>query len=192
MRKLTVSLIDSQDLRVILSVLYIMTEVMRAEKASESTEYKESVDNFVHELGKYVEMNVSICDRFEWNTRNLGSPFGDELLAVKLLGMVTKFCSGSSPHFPMKKVLLLLWKVILVTLGGINTLRELKATYRNQAGLPACDEDTMEVARNMRASSPPASASDLLEAQNQKRNNRPFRRVRMTPSRWKLPLEAHL
>lgn len=51
------------------------------------------------------------------------------------------------------------------------------AKYRNQAGLPACDEDTMEVARNMRASSPPASASDLLEAQNQKRNNRPFRRV---------------
>lgn len=108
MRKLTVSLVDSQDLRVILSVLYIITEVMRAEKASESTEYKELVDNFVQELG---------------------SPIGEELLVVKLLGMVTRFCSGSSPHFPMKKVLLLLWKVILVTLGGINTLRELKGMF---------------------------------------------------------------
>lgn len=44
-------------------------------------------------------------------------------------------------------------------------------------GLSVLDEDTLEVARNMRASSPPASASDLLEAQNQKRNNRPIRRV---------------
>lgn len=161
MRKLSVSLVDSQDLRVIISVLYIMTEVMRVEKQNEDSEFKELVDNFCHELG---------------------SPIGEELLAIKLLGMVTRFCSGSSPHFPMKKVLLLLWKVILVTLGGINTLRELKEKYRSQMGLPVTEEDTLEIARNMRASSPPASASDLLEAQNQKRNNRPLRRSLMKQS----------
>lgn len=77
----------------------------------------------------------------------------------------------------MKKVLLLMWKLILVSLGGMNTLKELKAEYRNKAGLPAQDEDTIEIAKTMRSSSPPASAVDLLEAQNQKRNPRAFRRV---------------
>jgi hypothetical protein len=51
--------------------------------------------------------------------------------------------------------------------------------YRQEAGLPVPEEDTIEVTRTMRAASPPASAADLLEAQNQKPGPaaRPFRRV---------------
>lgn len=52
MRKLAVSLADSIDLRVILSVLYIMTEVMREELINiENSEYKDNVDAFKEDLG---------------------------------------------------------------------------------------------------------------------------------------------
>ncbi len=73
----------------------------------------------------------------------------------------------------MKKVLLLLWKVLLTSLGGMEKLRVLKSAKRDNAGLPDSTEDTLTVSRNMRAASPPASAADILEATNNRRNNRP-------------------
>nr|CAG4635973.1 EOG090X01YQ [Eubosmina coregoni]SVE69657.1 EOG090X01YQ [Eubosmina coregoni] len=157
MRKLAVSLADSSDLRVILSVFYTIVEVLRCNQDEDEEEFKHIQEEFRAEISQ---------------------PINDELLAVKLLSMVTKFCSGSCPHFPMKKVLLLLWKVLLVSLGGSKELRELKGQYRQEAGLPVPEEDTIEVTRTMRAASPPASAADLLEAQNQKPGPtaRPFRR----------------
>lgn len=152
-RKVAVSLADSVDLRVILSVLYIITEVMRAEKDSGSEEYAQLVTNFTNEITY---------------------PIGDELLSVKLLGMITKFCSSLAPHFPMKKVLLLLWKVSLVSLGGMETLKDLRDQYRASADLPQNKEDTLEISKIMRASSPPITAPSNED--NPKRS-KPFRRV---------------
>ncbi|XP_058057285.1 striatin-interacting protein 1 homolog isoform X2 [Anopheles bellator] len=153
MRKIAVSLADSVDLRVILSVLYIITEVMRSEKESKSQEYARLVSTFVTEITY---------------------PIGDELLSVKLLGMVTQFCTGMAPHFPMKKVLLLLWKISLVSLGGMDTLKELKDKYRIAAGLSQNREDTLEISKVMRASSPPITAVAIEERQDKR--GRPSRR----------------
>ncbi|XP_050664312.1 striatin-interacting protein 1 [Leptidea sinapis] len=159
-RKLTESLADSTNLRVILSVLYLITEHMRTEKENKNSEYSNLVQLFKEELG---------------------TPFGDEILPVKLLSMVTHLCAGTSPHFPMKKVLLLLWKILLVYLGGSKELKEKKAVLREKFGLPPVTEDTLEIIKGMRASSPPPSAVDMLENQNPgqrklKENERSLRR----------------
>jgi len=146
-RKLAVSLADSVSLRTLLSLLYTMTQVLRSHKDQQLKE------TFINDLNTPVD--------------------GDELFAIKLMSMVTRFCSGAAPHFPMKKVLLLLWKVLLTSLGGMEVLRKLKADKRSEAGLSDIKEDTLTVSKTMRAASPPASAADILEATNNRRNNRP-------------------
>lgn len=157
-RKLTESLVDSTNMRVILSVLYLITEYMRTEKHNADSEYAHLVQNFKEELG---------------------APFGGEFLPVKLLSMVTQLCAGTTAHFSMKKVLLLLWKILLVFLGGTRELSEKKSKLRTEHGLSPVTEETLEVIKTMRSSSPPPSASDMLDNQNpgqRKQNERALRR----------------
>ncbi|XP_070000855.1 striatin-interacting protein 1 homolog [Penaeus vannamei] len=156
------SLADSADLRVILSVLYTIVETLRVLGDD---------DNEVQ-----TQIRLAFCEE-------LAQPQAEaeELVAMTLLGMVTRFCNSSAPHFPIRKVLLLLWKVLLCSLGGTQVLAQLKNTYRENHGLPPCGEDTLTIARTMRASSPPASAADLIEQQNNQKR-RPFRRGLMKQS----------
>lgn len=52
LRKVVLSLADCEDLRVILSVLYIITEVIRYEKEQGTEKYKSLFENFSQEIRK--------------------------------------------------------------------------------------------------------------------------------------------
>ncbi|XP_023609299.1 striatin-interacting protein 2 isoform X3 [Myotis lucifugus] len=93
------------------------------------------------------------------------SMHNEEPFALLLFSMVTKFCSGLAPHFPIKKVLLLLWKVVMFTLGGFEHLQALKVQKRAELGLPPLAEDSIQVVKSMRAASPPSYTLDLGESQ---------------------------
>ena len=57
--------------------------------------------------------------------------------------------------------------LLQVSLGGLSTFHDLKNACRAAGDLSALTEDTHAVCREMRASSPPASAQDLIEQQQQ-------------------------
>uniref|UniRef100_A0A668STW8 Striatin interacting protein 1 n=1 Tax=Oreochromis aureus TaxID=47969 RepID=A0A668STW8_OREAU len=77
-------------------------------------------------------------------------------------------------HFPPKSHLIFQKPSCLLfqfTLGGFEQLQSIKVRKREELGLPPLPEDSIRVIRSMRAASPPASASDLIE-QQQKRARR--------------------
>ncbi|XP_077450541.1 striatin-interacting protein 1 homolog isoform X2 [Stigmatopora argus] len=155
-RKPAISLADSTELRVLLSIMYLMVESIRVRTEDDGPEWRAAREAFKTELGAPL-----------YN----GEPF-----ALLLFSMVTKFCSMNAPHFPMKKVLLLLWKTILLTLGGFEELQEMKVRERDSLNLPPLPEDSIKVVRAMRAASPPASAMELIEQQQQQKRGRRSRR----------------
>ncbi|XP_058841807.1 striatin-interacting proteins 2-like [Acipenser ruthenus] len=146
-RKPAISLADSTELRVLLSNMYLMVETIRLETEDDKSEWRSVRETFRTELSTQV-----------YN----GEPF-----ALLLFTMVTKFCSMNAPHFPMKKVLLLLWKTLLFTLGGFEDLQDMKVKTREALCLPPLSENSIKVVRSMRAASPPASAMELMEQQQQ-------------------------
>ncbi|OCT89281.1 hypothetical protein XELAEV_18017901mg [Xenopus laevis] len=152
LRKPALSLADSTDLRVLLSVMYLMVENIRQGTENDDPEWKILRVNFREELAFPVH--------------------SEEPFAHFLFAMVTKFCSGHCPHFPMKKVLLLLWKVLLFTLGGFTELQSMKEKKRLELGLPPLLEDSIQVMKNMKAISPPSYGIELGEQQKRGRRSR--------------------
>lgn len=76
-----------------------------------------------------------------------------------------------------------------MSLGGLRELQDEKNRIRNEHGLPALPEDPYEVYKKMRASSPPASAADLIEQQLPKRS---FRGKRVCLLKMKILMISYL
>ncbi|GCC30099.1 hypothetical protein chiPu_0008544, partial [Chiloscyllium punctatum] len=151
LRKPAISLADSTELRVLLNIMYLMVEIIRCEGEDDKPEWSSARDGFRTDLSSPVHN---------------GEPF-----AVLLFSLINKYCNGYTPHCPVKKVLLLLWKTILFCFGGFEKLQELKVEKRVKLGLPPLLENSIQVTRTLRATSPPATAMDILE-QQQKRGRK--------------------
>ena len=124
MQKPSISIVDSDTLRVYLNILYVMVETMRYDDPTDSELMMEQRETFIFELSQ---------------------PVNDECLHTILFEMVVKFCAGNCPYFPIKKILLLLWKTVLVTLGGTKEIDKVKRQARVDAGLPeSFDESALK------------------------------------------------
>ena len=112
--KITIS--DNVILRSCLSVIYTMIEVARREDSGDLPVEVELRQHFLAELRHPVH--------------------GEENLTSFLFLMLLNFCNGSMPHYPIRKILLVIWKSILASLGGIEKLKDVKEDARVKAGLP--------------------------------------------------------
>ncbi|KAL3093147.1 hypothetical protein niasHT_022597 [Heterodera trifolii] len=142
------TLADNERIRVTINCIYHMVEAIRRE------DVLKMVEDFSHSLS---EMPFS-SKHFPLSFHSLHQQFLTELeepmenkesLLVHLFEMMPSFVRGKTPHFPIKKILLLSWKVLLATLGGTDFLRKEKARKRAEAGLSPVT-DTVQVAMKMK------------------------------------------
>uniref|UniRef100_F7A9M5 Uncharacterized protein n=1 Tax=Ciona intestinalis TaxID=7719 RepID=F7A9M5_CIOIN len=150
------SLSDSLELRSLMIIIYTMVETLRRENEDDSNENVKLRKEF------YTELEQGLNDK--------------EPLVITLFNMVCKFSSQTTSILPMKKVLLLLWKLLLTLLGGYSSLHNKMEERRKELDLPLLEENPLKIIREMRASVPPTSAADLLDiSQAGKRRGRKVR-----------------
>ena len=80
-----------------------------------------------------MELTLKIILYFFTNKKKVS---GEMPIAIFLFKLVSQLAEGNRKHFPVKKLLLLLWKVLLMSLGGRERQKEIKNFARAQAGLP--------------------------------------------------------
>ena len=111
-----ITIADNYNLRVCLSLLYVIVETVRREGP--------------HDQPGWLRLRKSFLE-------SLSDPVvGDDTLTSLLFMMLLSFCNGSMPHYPIKRILLLIWKSILAMMGGMKDLEEIKRQRREDAGLP--------------------------------------------------------
>ena len=111
-----ITIADNYNLRMCLSLLYVIIETMRRDCPLDPPDWVRLRESFVESLPEPV--------------------VGEETLTSLLFAMLLSFCNGTMPHYPIKRILLLIWKTILAMMGGVDDLKEIKKKRREAAGLP--------------------------------------------------------
>ncbi|CAF0731843.1 unnamed protein product [Brachionus calyciflorus] len=145
---------DNVDMRVILSVLYTILEVIR----SFENEYN-SKRIFANQqmVLKYQSMRSQLNN--ELNKPMLAR--SNELLSSYLFQLINKFCNQNIIVLPIKKIILFLWKCLLFTLGGLDEAFCLKNNYRKLFNLPIINENPMIILSQMLPATPPPNPVDI-------------------------------
>lgn len=128
------TMVDNEMLRVILAGLYHMIVQILDERSGREDETDSDLETrkaFREEVQEPIEN-------------------GNEPLLIVLFDMLHPFYIGTAPHFPIKKIVLLIWKILLLTLGGWEELTVRKREKRMTAGLDIM-EDTITVAASQAA-----------------------------------------
>lgn len=145
---------DNADLRVIMSVLYTMLEVIRLY----DSEFSAARFCSTSELNEKYTKTKSLL----FNELNKPIAKIDELLSVYLFQLINKFCNQNVIVLPIKKIILFLWKVLLFTLGGLDEAFKSKNEQRVKFNLPIIDENPTQVINQMSPASPPPNPMDLV------------------------------
>lgn len=148
-------ILDNAELRVILSVLYTILEVVRCFDESTMTNMdKLNKAEYQKKYSKYKSLLRSELNKPLMKT--------NELLSAYLFQLVSKFCNQNMTILPIKKIILLLWKVLLFTLGGLEEAFKLKNDQRLNFGLPLITENPAFIISQMTPASPPPNPIDLV------------------------------
>ncbi|KAI6220493.1 Striatin-interacting protein 2 [Aphelenchoides besseyi] len=155
--KKTATMAENEMIRAVLSCLYHMVESIRRSevlaKCTHVSDYSASrleqlQQQFIRELREPIE-----CI--------------DKPLLSFLFDLVPPFIRGSCTRIPIKKVMLLIWKVMLASCGDLQQMKEEKAKKRQAAGLPPI-EDTVTTAAKMRATNFSAASEAAAEPSTRK------------------------
>ena len=114
-QKTGMNISHNKDIRICLDILYVFVETLRRPDPCDTPEWTEKRLVFIEEISN--------------PTRS------EDSLTQTLFAMLLRFCSSAQPHFPIKKIVLVIWKVILATLGGLNHVEAMKELARVKAGL---------------------------------------------------------
>jgi len=152
------NLSDNQEMRVIVSILYTVIEFAR--------QINDPNDE------AWTHFQTLLKEELSFPNDN------DELFASTLYNAICLFCNAPSPPLPIRKLLLLLWKVLLLTLGGLDEAFEQKNKVRLENQLDPIKENPSKVIARMPPISPPLAGAECLEMQGQVETSSSARRAK--------------